>query len=998
MAETLTDLESSVETKSFDYRQSSPLFRRGIGDFQTFFGQIREHDVTFCIDTSGSMYGCLDVVKEHLIRVLYEHSNNDADNTFNLVEFSTEVIQWADRMVKCTPETVQVAEEWISKLKPKTGTNTLDAVVAAFGDPNCRAVYLVTDSIPDQYPGHVIDEVVLAAGNRAVHCFYLQGGSPDSSTTEFLREMAMETFGSLHVVTVAHHGAIERVTPIYRAEMSAERIVRTTDGNVFPTNPKMCSITTTVGPNDFKIVAEPPTVIPAFGVRPLPYSLVMPPYPYCLYPWPYRHYYSYATPQYGWSRYRPAKAWLNHAKNFIDSVISVTPGAGALLIGTKVLARRHSDGLFYMGSVKSQILNNKFLVEFGPCKHGKYKDTEYQETFVYDIVSHADAVRHPVLVQDKVLAPLEHDGQRYAPGVAIDGQEKRIVEGGGPDLPLVIAFYDGKTVSVEKDRAVWIPNDLHERIVFELNLPKHVRKEFADKDCYPVENLSGYPTSGTKAWPPEFPRYVPPGWCETDSGVFTGSVNPSWYGGQPGYPEHLGRSQMWTRDFYPKTVSVKKNDVEQVIPGTDMTKRQLNEKVASQIRENEGKTENNEGDRLLKKRETIRENDLRKSVSFADLESAGRESDMRDSGHGSQTDLAFTDDDDYEYDDLELDDGGKVLTKRDVSSATDRSLLYPRRIRRSVSAGRRPWKTYWKNDPAPSLSEPLHYGQYRVGPYRDCLNQPTWLLRDAKGNQYYGGGEGVEWTSSMSRVVDPFAQYKYNSTVNDCMVHTPRPPSWKPDRQGPGRDLSDVLGEHQRPQELLADARRDYRQRQVLEREIGLQRRAAEDEYNQQLTLDHRRNQVHEQIHRNLQRNEQEQEKIQRHVDTKRTAQERHLQRMNDGLSEKELKEAQRWAYKSMQRENRVVNAAERNNEQQETAAKRQATKELQRVARTVAINAKVAEEGEKFAGQFDQRQRTQAARTAHLRHVENEAQKMKQLNDKIADDSKAMLRSLVII
>jgi len=69
------------------------------------------------------------------------------------------------------------------------------------------------------------------------------------------------------------------------------------------------------------------------------------------------------------------------------------------------------------------------LVEFGPCKHGKFADTEYQETFVYDIVSHSDARRHPVMVDDNVLAPWEPEGERYAPAVIISGLEKRMADG-----------------------------------------------------------------------------------------------------------------------------------------------------------------------------------------------------------------------------------------------------------------------------------------------------------------------------------------------------------------------------------------------------------------------------------------------------------------------------------------------------------------------------------------------------------------------------------------
>ena len=51
--------------------------------------------------------------------------------------------------------------------------------------------------------------------------------------------------------------------------------------------------------------------------------------------------------------------------------------------------------------------------------------TEYQETFVHDIISRDDALRHSVLPGDKVIAPMDAQGEKYGPGVVIDGQEKR---------------------------------------------------------------------------------------------------------------------------------------------------------------------------------------------------------------------------------------------------------------------------------------------------------------------------------------------------------------------------------------------------------------------------------------------------------------------------------------------------------------------------------------------------------------------------------------------
>lgn len=324
--------------------------------------------------------------------------------------------------------------------------------------------------------------------------------------------------------------------------------------------------------------------------------------------------------------------------------------------------------------------------------------------------------------------------------------------GGGPDKQLVVTFHNGKTVSVEKDRAVWVPSDLHECIVFELTLPKNVRKEFAQRDFYPTENVSGYPTSGPKAFPAEFPRYVPPGWVE----------------GRPseGDTESLWHAQQrpWLQHITSKRVSTKTEDVERVIPGTDLTRSQLNEKVLSQIEANSkhlsGSPKENHppgslrydrsfaDDVGLKKSVSFADLDsklnasdsnLKKSVSFSDLESKfDSDLDLRDSGHSSQTDLCFTDDEDFDKNDSKVRNESRLSSRRDASSATDASLLYPRRGMRSLSAsGRRPWK-YWKSDPSPSLLEPMHYGHYRVGPYKDSIEMPG-LLRDAKRNAV--GGE-----------------------------------------------------------------------------------------------------------------------------------------------------------------------------------------------------------------------------------------------------------------
>jgi len=326
--------------RSDNQRQSRSGMTTLHGDHSdgSLFGEIRERRVTFCIDTSGSMYDCLDAVKDQLIATLQKCSGD----AFNVIEFSSSVVQWANELVSRTDATVSAAVKWIRDLRPKTGANTGDAVVAALSDPTCEAVYLVTDSVPDEPADDVVDSVLRAAGKRPVHCRYIQRHTVDLATLAFLRDIATETFGSLLAVTVSTQGRILDVLPIYRSEMTPERLVRTTSGDIVPSAYKMCSIGT-------RLDGPPPAATMTTVVSP-----TVLPWPYSLYPWPYRYYHSILdVPAMRW---RPGKAWMKHTRELSDRIISASvPGAGAMLVGQQVLARRHRDGFFYVGTVKSQV-------------------------------------------------------------------------------------------------------------------------------------------------------------------------------------------------------------------------------------------------------------------------------------------------------------------------------------------------------------------------------------------------------------------------------------------------------------------------------------------------------------------------------------------------------------------------------------------------------------------------------------------------------------------
>ena len=81
--------EQSCETGSADVPENS------LDEVEpqppTMFGLVPERCVTFCVDTSGSMFKSLPVVKEHLMETLHSLSRRrDEKAMFNLIEFNSQ--------------------------------------------------------------------------------------------------------------------------------------------------------------------------------------------------------------------------------------------------------------------------------------------------------------------------------------------------------------------------------------------------------------------------------------------------------------------------------------------------------------------------------------------------------------------------------------------------------------------------------------------------------------------------------------------------------------------------------------------------------------------------------------------------------------------------------------------------------------------------------------------------------------------------------------------
>lgn len=344
---------------------------------------------------------------------------------------------------------------------------------------------------------------------------------------------------------------------------------------------------------------------------------------------------------------------------------------------------------------------------------------------------------------------------------------------GPEDHQLTVAFSNGHTEKVPMEMAICVPQPIYERISLELKMPQDTRSAIMTTDHYPLHSLPGYPTSGPKATPPEF--YTPENFSLEPSPYY-----PAW---EPlTYPEYLGYCPPYPIVLRPKQEQLQKRDPanedeDMVIPGTNMTKRQLDERVLSQITEHrlsEGHQQQLAASRLLRRREKLEENTLKKSVTFneSDLVQVAPEKDRRsplsdprtdaDSGFASSPEL------DWEYLDPltqaqldRIDEERRLVAEERHKLEVERRLLELEEKRacevsidprllfyRSPGVGKRkPWR-YWRNDPSPSLpvsgggsgggGEGGSVGRSSHGPFRETALQAPLEARDQRRSPYIG--------------------------------------------------------------------------------------------------------------------------------------------------------------------------------------------------------------------------------------------------------------------
>lgn len=163
-------------------------------------------DITFVIDTSGSMAGKkIEQAREALRFCL---ANLNVEDRFNIVAFSTEPRPWRGELVPATESNVSDARTHASKLEAAGGTCINDAVVAAMkqgqrlaGKKRPYMVVFLTDGLPT-VGERDIDKIlanVRDANPGRVRLFAF--GLGDDVNTKLLDKMSEDNHGSRQYVS-----------------------------------------------------------------------------------------------------------------------------------------------------------------------------------------------------------------------------------------------------------------------------------------------------------------------------------------------------------------------------------------------------------------------------------------------------------------------------------------------------------------------------------------------------------------------------------------------------------------------------------------------------------------------------------------------------------------------------------------------------------------------------------------------------------------------------
>ncbi|XP_060269933.1 von Willebrand factor A domain-containing protein 3B isoform X6 [Ovis aries] len=128
------------------------------------FGKVPSDCVYILIDTSHSMTGKLDLVKNKVIQLIQEQLKHK--KKFNFVQFDAQASAWQEKLVEINEDNLKGAQAWIRDIKIGSSTNTLSALQIAFADEETQVIYLLTDGRPDQIADGFLKDLASLTGGE----------------------------------------------------------------------------------------------------------------------------------------------------------------------------------------------------------------------------------------------------------------------------------------------------------------------------------------------------------------------------------------------------------------------------------------------------------------------------------------------------------------------------------------------------------------------------------------------------------------------------------------------------------------------------------------------------------------------------------------------------------------------------------------------------------------------------------------------------------------
>ncbi|KAK9400057.1 hypothetical protein NXF25_013076 [Crotalus adamanteus] len=320
---------------------------------------------------------------------------------FNIIWCSSKVLKWQNELVECSLTNIMDAASWIRTLQmnSKAKANAWNAIEKAMEDPSCQAIYLFTSGLPEGSVEEICSRLKETKQLCPVHIVQLVENGEDNkiSCQKLLVNIAKMSGGTFQAIDGA---SCEDKTDCNLGFHHAGSI-----GNhlSFPPLTDHCT-----------------KLFPLGTWSPDTYNT-------CL------------------------------RSSMQENLGDCSTNSHHLLRGIRVLARKQTDGYYYLSHIVQKVKdsNEHVLVEFERCQRLRKGKPPFrrQEVPLYDIIHYDDARWQPLSAGDGTLAPWEKNGRRYGPGIVLQVAETRSDYSAFQNSKVLINFWNGQTKTISADVA-----------------------------------------------------------------------------------------------------------------------------------------------------------------------------------------------------------------------------------------------------------------------------------------------------------------------------------------------------------------------------------------------------------------------------------------------------------------------------------------------------------------------------------------------------------------